>query len=210
MIEAKRVLVLGPHPDDAEFGCGGTIARYLEAGAEVRTHVFSLCEESLPGNLKADDIRGELFESCKVLGIAKDKVTIGNYRVRRFNESRQDILEEIIKERDGFQPEIVFVPASTDIHQDHQVIAREGLRAYKHANVFGYELPWNTVSFDTSAILEINAQHLDRKISALKAYQSQSFRPYFQDSFVRSLARVRGTQAAKEFAEAFEAIRINM
>src|SRR5581483_8652265 len=41
VIEAwRRVLVLAPHTDDGEFGCGGTMARLVEAGAEVRYVAF--------------------------------------------------------------------------------------------------------------------------------------------------------------------------
>ena len=49
MISAGRsVLVLAPHTDDGEFGCGGTIARLVDAGAEVRYVAFSSASRSLP------------------------------------------------------------------------------------------------------------------------------------------------------------------
>jgi len=44
----RRVLVLAPHTDDAELGCGGTIARLLTDGADVFVAAFSTAEESLP------------------------------------------------------------------------------------------------------------------------------------------------------------------
>ena len=48
MIETwKRVLVLAPHTDDGEFGCGGTMARLVEAGIEVHYHAFSIATRSL-------------------------------------------------------------------------------------------------------------------------------------------------------------------
>ncbi len=66
MIEAwKRVLVLAPHTDDGEFGCGGTMARLVEAGAEVRYVAFSIATKSLPPGFPPDTLaprgaRGDL------------------------------------------------------------------------------------------------------------------------------------------------------
>src|SRR4051812_50049626 len=44
----QRVLVLAPHTDDGEFGCGGTVARPLEAGAHPRSPPLSLSARLLP------------------------------------------------------------------------------------------------------------------------------------------------------------------
>ena len=48
MNSMRRVLVLAPHTDDAELGCGGTIARLLRDGVDVFVAAFSTAEESLP------------------------------------------------------------------------------------------------------------------------------------------------------------------
>ena len=48
MITPQRVLVMSPHTDDAELGCGGTMARWIEEGAEVYEAAFSTAELSLP------------------------------------------------------------------------------------------------------------------------------------------------------------------
>ena len=36
MLRAKKILVLAPHTDDAEFGCGGAIAKFIKEGKEVQ------------------------------------------------------------------------------------------------------------------------------------------------------------------------------
>jgi LmbE family N-acetylglucosaminyl deacetylase len=52
MIIPQRVLVMSPHTDDAELGCGGTMARWMEEGAELFTAAFSTAELSLPPGSK--------------------------------------------------------------------------------------------------------------------------------------------------------------
>ncbi|MCP4668353.1 MAG: PIG-L family deacetylase, partial [Deltaproteobacteria bacterium] len=50
----SKILVLAPHTDDGEFGCGGSIARFIKDGAEVYYATFSLCEESVPKLMPRD------------------------------------------------------------------------------------------------------------------------------------------------------------
>ena len=52
----KRALVLAPHTDDGEFGCGGTMARLVEEGAEVRYVAFSIATRSLPEGFAPDTL----------------------------------------------------------------------------------------------------------------------------------------------------------
>ena len=63
------VLVLGPHTDDGEFGCGGTIARLIEEGKEVFYATFSCAEESVPEGLPKDILLKEVKAASKILGI---------------------------------------------------------------------------------------------------------------------------------------------
>ena len=95
-----------------------------------------------------------------------------------------------------------------DVHQDHQVVFAEGLRAFKNSNVLGYELPWNNFRFQPNYFEKITEQNLQLKLAALKEYRSQSQRKYMSPDFIRSLAVVRGMQANAPFAEAYEIYRL--
>tara|TARA_Y100000739_G_C20308302_1_gene328716 strand:+ start:165 stop:359 length:195 start_codon:yes stop_codon:yes gene_type:complete len=44
----NKILVLAPHTDDGEIGCGGSIARFIDEGKEIYYIAFSKCEESVP------------------------------------------------------------------------------------------------------------------------------------------------------------------
>ncbi len=203
-----KVLILAPHADDGELGCGGTAAKYVEEGREVHMAVFSLAEKSVPPPWPKDILRTELSKAAAALGIPEGNLTIFRFEVREFPAQRQAILEEIIRLRDRLAPDLVFVPSPNDIHQDHQVVAREGLRAFKKQTVLGYEEPWNNIVFETRAFVPLAERHVDRKVAALACYETQKSRAYLDESFIRSLARTRGTQLESRYAEAFEVLRM--
>lgn len=203
----KRVMVLAPHTDDGEFGCGGAIARFLEEGSEVYYSAFSACEQSLPPPFEPDTLKYELLDAMSVFGIPEERVFLYSYQVRRFPEFRQGILQDIIDKKLEIQPDIVFMPCMEDMHQDHQVVAMEGLRAYKDRTVVSYEMPWNNLNLNTSTFFKLDRRHIDKKIEALGRYKSQAGRSYSNPEFIESLARTRGVQIGCKFAEVFETVR---
>ena len=202
MQETKNILVLAPHTDDAEFGCGASIAKFIRQGKQVSYVAFSSCAQSLPQGLPEDRLIEECKKATKSLGIQNTRIL--NFEVRNFYQQRQNILEELIRIRKEFNPQTVFLPAQNDIHQDHQVIYAEGMRAFRNLNVFGYELPWNNRKFNPNYFETVSEEDLKSKQNALKEYQSQSHRNYMNDELIRSLAVVRGIQSDSLLAEAFE------
>lgn len=203
----KRILVLAPHTDDGEFGCGGSIARLCELGNHVAYVAFSSADQSLPEDMPPGTLCREVKEATAVLGIPPGDLHILNYPVRDFHSFRQQILEDMIRLKRELDPEVVFLPSLHDTHQDHQVIASEGFRAFKTISMLGYELPWNNLTFHTNFFIFLEEQHVARKIEALKCYRSQQDRPYSSPEFIRGLARTRGTQIGSCCAEVFESIR---
>ena len=207
MFKDKRVLILAPHTDDGELGCGGAIARMLEEGADVFYAAFSTVEESVPDGFARNQLEIEVRAATKKLGIAQDKLFIYKYQVRKLNYVRQEILEELIRLRPQVDPDIVFLPSSEDIHQDHSTINKEGIRAFKQCTILGYELIWNNLSFHTDCFIVLEERHINQKIEALREYKTQEGKAYMNPEFIRSLAVVRGTQIGVDYAETFEVIR---
>ena len=210
MRSMQRVLVLAPHTDDAELGCGGTIARLLRDGGDVCVAAFSTAEESLPPGTVPTRLRDEFLSAMQVLGIPRDKTFVFGYPVRRLSYFRQELLEELVKLRGQVNPNMVFLPSASDLHQDHQVLNAEGLRCFKDMTVWGYELPWNNIGFPAQAFVTLEPCDLRAKWEALQAYKSQFelARPYFSWEFIEGLARVRGVQVKAPYAEAFEVMRL--
>lgn len=209
-MKPNSLLVLAPHTDDAELGCGGTIARFLDEGIRVDIAAFSTAKESLPPGMPSDTLKKEFLEAMKILGVTDEHIFVFDYPVRKLTNYRQEILENLVLLKRTLSPDIVLVPSGADVHQDHQVLYAEAIRAYKQTTLWGYELPWNHITFAAQAFVTIEQQHLDKKWLALQAYKSQIElnRNYFTLKFIEGLARVRGTQVGTELAEAFEVVRI--
>ena len=203
----RRLLVLSPHTDDGEIAAGGTIARLVSEGTECKYIAFSHCEESVPEGYPEDILVTEGYKATAVLGIEAGNVSIGDYPVRRLSDYRQDILEELIRVKNGFDPDLILAPSLFDIHQDHKTIAEEATRAFKNRTLLGYDMPWNCVRFETTMLLKITREQLEKKLAAINMYESQLSKGYIKEEYIRSLASIRGSEIQEEFAEAFQVIR---
>tara|TARA_Y100000589_G_scaffold133659_2_gene127681 strand:+ start:11302 stop:11943 length:642 start_codon:yes stop_codon:yes gene_type:complete len=203
----KNVFILSPHTDDGELGAGGTIAKLNELGANIYYFAFSTAKESVPKGFNKNILKTEVIEATNILGIPKDNVCLYDYEVRKLNYFRQEILESLIYHREKIYPDLVLMPNLNDIHQDHQTISNEGLRAFKNTTILGYELIWNNLKFNTTSYVELDKEHLEKKINSLNQYKSQSQKNYFSTDFIMSLAKTRGTQFNVKYAECFEVIR---
>lgn len=193
-----NVLAISAHTDDIELGCGATLARLSSEGYNVKAIAFSDC-----GN---PELKEEMAAACQTLDI--DVVSILKYPVRNFHAHRQEILDQMIALRGMVKPDIVFVQSTKDIHQDHQVVTQEAIRAFKHSTIYGYELPWNHRSFDYDVFFQVTERDVRKKIKSIDCYKSQHGRVYFDGHYIEFMARARGLQIGREYAECFEAIRI--
>jgi N-acetylglucosamine malate deacetylase 1 len=207
-MKIQTVLVLSPHTDDAELGAGATIARFLEEGKDIHFAIFSCCETSIPKGMPAGTLKKECLLSLKNLGIPSNNITIFDYDVRTFPTHRQEILQNLVDIKDTIEPDLVLIPSSHDMHQDHGVIYWEALRTFKKdTTILGYEHPWNNLTFTTDVFVKVNELQVEKKIKALKEYKSQKERGYMKENNLRALIITRGAQLDADYAEAFELIR---
>jgi LmbE family N-acetylglucosaminyl deacetylase len=147
----------------------------------------------------------EFYEANKVLGVQDTE--LHEYPTRQFKEHRQEILEHLVRLERQVSPDLVLIPATTDTHQDHEVIRDEGFRAFKRHSLLGYEMPQNNLVFQTHCFVELQPVDIAKKVEALGCYLSQRNRPYASEEFIKGLALVRGMQAGKKYAEAYEVMR---
>ncbi|HIH44359.1 MAG TPA: PIG-L family deacetylase [Candidatus Methanoperedenaceae archaeon] len=201
----ERILVLSPHTDDGELGCGGSIAKFVETGKDVHYVALSCCEKSVPPEYPCDILKTEVRRATGVLGLGEP--ILYDFEVREFPRLRQEILDTLIDLRKKLKPDLVLTPSTYDTHQDHKTVTEEVHRAFKKCAVLGYEQPWNNMTFQTSAFVSLDERHITRKINALRCYETQKHRAYLNSEFIKGLAITRGTQMEEQYAEAFEVIR---
>lgn len=192
-----RILILAPHIDDGEIGCGGTMAKYQIH--ELFYAAFSLANQPI--------LKDELKNAMNIFGIPEDNIIIFNFKVRDFPFYRQKILDKMIALNKQIKPDLIFLPSTFDTHQDHQVISQEGFRAFKKTSILGYEEPWNNLNFQSGAFSILEEEHLNKKIEALNCYKSQSNKNVISPEVIKSLAITRGAQIGVPYAESFELIR---
>ena len=72
----KNILILAPHTDDGELGCGATISKYIDEGKKVYYVAFSICEESVPEGYPENILETEVKKATKVLGIKQENLFI--------------------------------------------------------------------------------------------------------------------------------------
>tara|TARA_B100001093_G_C26815567_1_gene1009557 strand:- start:744 stop:1382 length:639 start_codon:yes stop_codon:yes gene_type:complete len=209
MIDLCRssTLILAPHTDDAELGCGGLISKLISRREVVNVATFS-CPPAPGADEQDNTMELEMRASLLSLGLSENNIILYRFKHRIFNEQRQAILDSMIELRETLKPDVVLCPATGDKHQDHQVISQEAIRAFKNSSILGYELPWNLKHFSCDIFHCLSEQNIRDKLISLSNYKSQKNRPYFDQEFVKSLAIVRGTAIGSKYSECFENIKL--
>jgi LmbE family N-acetylglucosaminyl deacetylase len=199
----KRILFLGAHPDDIELGAGALIHN-------IRDKSEVLCA-TLSDNQKNPQLVNVVKEhraSMAVLGVPEDHDLVASFETRKFPDKRQEVLEYLLKLRREFQPQIVFCHSLNDIHQDHNVITEEALRAYRGLTVLGFDVVRSSYNFFPHFLVEVTAEDVQAKIDALMKYRTYHDKYYFDPTLLRATLIRHGTLAEREFAEGFDILRI--
>src|SRR5690242_10957330 len=94
MQHTDTILILAPHTDDGELGCGATIAKYISEGKRVHYAAFSTCVPSLPEGFAPDTLVKECTAATTALGVTA--LRFFDFDVRKFPSQRQEILEQMV------------------------------------------------------------------------------------------------------------------
>lgn len=192
----QTALFISPHTDDAELCCGGTINKLVRGGVRVLIHNCGFATGAYTY---------EPHRAAEVLGAS----SFGSqFPVREYHTMRQEILESFRKLNTMYIPDFVFTTCHKDTHQDHQTVAAEVFRAFKHGTIISWETPWNNLDFSPNFYCEISDEDLEKKLEAIRQYETQSHRYYFDEDYIRGWSRMRGGQVNKRHAEAYKIVRM--
>ena len=201
-----RVVCVGAHPDDPESGCGGTLARYAEAGHLVSVLYVTRGELGIPDAPPAETGARRAREAeaaCAVLGARALFTPLQNGKLELNGASEGEVRRVLEAEK----PDVVFAqwPIDTDI--EHQITSVLTLRAYfalaHRFPLYFYEVQTGaqTLDFVPTVYVDIGATR-EKKVRALKAHQSQSFEHIYEQSHEK-LEAFRGRELGAFAAEAY-------
>ncbi len=199
-----NILAIGAHPDDIEFGCGGTLIKYAQNGHNVFMLILT------DGCFGGDPVvrRCEQEKAAKFIGVKK--VFWGGFRDTELVESRELILkiDEVVSK---VKPDIALLNYIEDIHQDHRAAAQAGISATRYVKeVLFFEVP-TTQHFEPDIFVDIKSIIL-KKLQLLKMHCSQVNRTKVENlsilESVQSCVGFRGFQGRVKYAEGFKALRV--
>jgi LmbE family N-acetylglucosaminyl deacetylase len=199
-----NILAIGSHPDDIEFGCGGTLLKYSGKGHSIFLMVLT------KGGVGGDPAM-RLKEQEDAAGFLGAKgIFWGGFNDTELVDNHVTILqiEEVVRK---VTPDIVFLNYFDDVHQDHRAAALAGVSATRYVKeVIFYEVP-TTQHFEPDIFVDI-MDMLEKKIELVSLHASQVNKTRVENlsilESVRSCANFRGYQGRVKFAEGFKALRV--
>jgi LmbE family N-acetylglucosaminyl deacetylase len=201
-----NIICAGAHPGDPEFGCGGTMARYSDAGHHVSFLYLTRGEASDPNKSYSEmaALRTKEAEvACKVLDATPQFAGQVDGNTVLDKEKNEDITKLLL----AGKPDIVFTQWPVDAHPDHQVTGLLVLTAWiksgRQFHLYFYEVNTGveTMAFVPTDYVDITAVH-ERKKEAMFAHKTQNPIETY-NSYFKPLEEFRGLEAGVKVAEAF-------
>ncbi|MDR3633127.1 MAG: PIG-L family deacetylase [Isosphaeraceae bacterium] len=196
-----RIFVVGAHPDDAEIGASGTIARLAEErpDAEVTWLVLAAADPFRATEARASAER-------LLAGIVRTTIELFDLR-DGYLPYLGPAVKDAIADHAAADPDLVFSPRRDDAHQDHRHIGELVPQVFRRATVLEYELPkWDGDLSMANLYVPLTAEGAARKVAHLMAaFPSQVGRSWYTDETFRAILRLRGIEcrAPAGLAEAF-------
>lgn len=172
-----KILAIGAHLDDIEIACGGTLAKAVDAGHEVKVLIMSKSgyTNKEGGVQRSDEIAVEEgLNALHKLGV--QDIEILDFATKDI-PFHSDVVNEIDLRMAAMHPDIIFTHHPFDTHQAHEGVAKATIAAARRMNtVFFYEpitpSGRSYVAFNPTLYVDIE-QTLDKKIESLKCHRSE-------------------------------------
>lgn len=210
-----NILAIGAHIDDIELACGGTLAKAVHLSHTVK--MIAVTDSSYT-NYRGEPLRTrevaleEGRNAARCLGVEDFEVL--DYPTKDVPYSSA-LVEELNAKIDAFNPDMIFTHWPYDSHKSHTNTARATLAAGRYCNSILLFEPIGPAgrslqSFRPQIYLDISG-FLEPKMNAVKAHQSEyaKYGKAWVDA-VRGRAHLRGFEMGVEYAEVFEAARLEL
>ncbi len=211
-----KILAVGAHLDDIEIACGGTLAKAVRSGHQVKVLIMSKSGyTNKEGDIqRSDDVAVmEGTNALHVLGI--QDIEILDFPTKDI-PFRSEVVNAIDVCMSVYNPDIIFTHHPFDTHQAHVGVSNATIAAARRKNtVFFYEpitpSGRSYVAFRPQLYVDIE-NTIDQKIDSLREHKSEYNKFGAEDwiTGVHSRCGFRGYEIGKKYAEAFEVLRIEM
>ncbi len=201
-----NIMCVGAHPGDPEFGCGGTLARYSDAGHQVSVLYLTRGEAGDPEKSFEQSAALRTHEAemaCKLLKIKP--LFAGQIDANtELNKTRIDDMVRLIQSE---KPDLLFTHWPLDVHPDHQIAGLLAFNAWVKSGqtieLYYYEVNTGseTMDFEPTDYVDISEVR-EKKKSAMFAHKTQDPEEVYA-SFFKTLEEFRGLQAGVKAAEGF-------
>lgn len=218
---ARRIAIVAPHPDDEILGCGGTMARAAEAGAEVHVVVVTRGQLPLFDAHLVRQIRSETLSAHEMIGVTDTQFL--DFPAAALDQVKRSELNQALSAAlTRIKPDMLLIPFVGDIHLDHQIIFNAALvyarprsndgpscvLAYETLSETNWLAPGVTPAFVPNMFIDIS-DTIEKKIAAFQFFRSQVKPSPDERSIdaIRALATIRGATVYRNAAEAFVLVR---
>lgn len=194
-----QVLCLGAHPDDIEIGCGGTLLRLADRGAEVTALVLTGEADRVAETTKA---MGQLAPAARLVCAG-----LPDGRLPEHWGAVKQTLEDLAA---TCAPDLVLAPRTDDAHQDHRLVGSLVTTVWRDALVLHYEIPkWDGDLAAPTHFVPLTEEAARRKVDVLnECFPSQTGRDWWDDELFLGLMRMRGIECRSRYAEGFFATKV--
>jgi LmbE family N-acetylglucosaminyl deacetylase len=218
----KKILIVSVHPDDETLGCGGTIFKKRDEGAQLYWLIITDIVSG-DGFSKSDYNRrqkeinkvGELYGFKKVLKLDFQTIKLDKYPIK-------EIIDKISVVIKNVKPNIIYLSNRSDSHSDHRVAFDAVMTCTKNfrypyvEKVLMYETisetefapPFLDNAFVPNAFCDITP-YIDKKIEIMRVYKGELKDHPFprSEKNIKALATFRGAMINVEYAEAFMVLK---
>ncbi len=210
-----KILAIGAHLDDIELACGGTLAKAVDAGHQVKVIIMS---KSGYTNFDGKQMREDSIavqegtNALKTIGLTDIEILDFPTKDIPYNS---EVIESIDIRMSAFDPDVIFTHHPFDTHQAHVGVSKSTISAARRKNTVFFFEPITPsgrsyVAFKPQMYVDITST-IDKKIASLKEHKTE-YKKFGEEwiTGVTCRAGFRGYEMGTEYAEAFEILRCEL